>query len=52
MMRISHKLTKKTTKTENFEKSLKMYNIIKFETFRYKMTASGNINQRELYKLG
>ena len=52
MMRISNKLTKKKTKTEKFKKSLKIYNIINFETIRYKMTASGNINPRILnYKL-
>ena len=28
----SYKLTKRTTKTEKFEKSLKMYNIINFKT--------------------
>ena len=39
MMRISYKLTKRPTKTEKFEKSLKKYNIIK--TICYKLTASG-----------
>ena len=47
-MRISYKLTKKTTKTEKFKKSLKMYNIINFEIIRYKRTASGNINPWKL----
>ena len=28
----SYKLTERTTKTEKFEKSLKMYNIINFKT--------------------
>ena len=52
MMRISYKLTKKTTKTEKFKKSLEMFNMIKFETIRYKMTASGNVNPWILiYKL-
>ena len=32
MMKISYKLTKKITKTEKFKKTLKMYNIIDFET--------------------
>ena len=44
MMRISYKLTKKTTKTEKLKNSLKKYNITNFETIRYKMTASNNIN--------
>ena len=44
MMRIRYKLTKKTKKTDKFKISLKMYNIINFETIRYKMTALGNIN--------
>ena len=35
---------KNRKKTEKFKKSLKMYNIINFETIGYKMTASGNIN--------
>ena len=42
--RISYKMTKRTTKTAKFEKSLKMYNIINFKTIRYKLTASGKIN--------
>ena len=41
-MRISCKLTKKTTKTEKFKKSLKLYSIITFETLRYKKIAWGN----------
>ena len=41
-MKISYKLTKRTTKTEKFEKKLKMY-IINFKTIRYKLSASGNI---------
>ena len=40
--RISYKLTKRT-KTEKFEKSLKMYNIITYNTIRYSLTVSGNI---------
>ena len=46
MMRKSHKLTKRTTKTEKKDKSFKIlstYNIIIFKTIRYKLTASGNI---------
>ena len=42
MMRISFNLKKITTKTDNFEKSLKMY-IINFMTIRYDLTALGNI---------
>ena len=42
-MKISYKLTKTTTKTEKFGKSLQMCNIINFKTIRYKMTATGNI---------
>ena len=41
--RISKKLTKATTKNEKVEKSLKMYNIIKFKTIQYKLKTSGNI---------
>ena len=55
MMRISYKLTKRTTKTEKIEKSLKIlktYNIQKLKTIRNKMTALGNINHSILnYKL-
>ena len=45
MMRISYKLTKRTTKTEKVEKSLKILKCIisNFNTALYKMTASGNI---------
>ena len=43
MMRINYKLTKRT-KTEEIEKSLKMYNIIHFKTIRYKRSASGITN--------
>ena len=43
MTRISYKLTKRTTKTEKFEKILEMYNIIIYKTIGYKLTASGNI---------
>ena len=43
MMKISYKLTKTTTKTEKFEKALKMYNIINSQTIRYKLSASVNI---------
>ena len=39
---ITYNLTKRT-KTENFEKSLKMYNIIVFKTSSYKLTALGNV---------
>ena len=34
MMKISYKLTKRTTKTEKFGNSLKMYNIVNFKTIR------------------
>ena len=44
MMRISYKLTKKTTNTEKYKKILEMYNVINFETIRYKKTTSGNLN--------
>ena len=46
MLRISYKLTKKTTKTENIAKStkiLKMINILNFKATHYKLTVSGNI---------
>ena len=44
-------MTKKPTKTEKFEKYLKMY-IINFKTIRYELTASGNISHSILnYKL-
>ena len=33
----------KNKKTEKFEKTLKMYNIIIFKTIGFKLTASGNI---------
>ena len=39
MTRISYKLMKRTTKSEKFEKSLKMYDIINFQTIRYRLTA-------------
>ena len=43
MMKISYKLTKRTTKTEKFEiKELKMF-IINFKTIHYELSASGNI---------
>ena len=35
---------KKSTKIEMLKKSVKLYNIINFETIRYKITASGNID--------
>ena len=38
LMKISYNLTKTTTKTEKFEKYLKMY----INTIRYGMSASGN----------
>ena len=51
-MRISYKLTKRTTKTGKTEKFLKKYNIINVMTIRYKLTASGNIVHTALdYKL-
>ena len=51
LMKISYKLRKKTTKTEKFEKHLKVY-IINFKTKSYELTASGNIINSTLnYKL-
>ena len=43
MMKISYKLTKRASKTEKFEKYLKMYDIIDFQTIRYKLTAAGSV---------
>ena len=46
MMRISYKLTKRTTKLKKIEKSIKilnMYIVINFEPIRYQLTALGNI---------
>ena len=43
MTRTSYKLTKSTTKTEKFEKSLKIYIIINSKTICSKLTGSGNI---------
>ena len=46
MTRISHKLSKRTTKPEKIEKHLKIvkvYNTIIFKTIRNKLTDSGNI---------
>ena len=46
MMRISYKLTKRTTKTKKSEKPLKilkMYMVIIFKTIRYRLTASDEI---------
>ena len=47
MMRIINKLTKRTTKTGKFEKSLKIHLIVNFKTIRFLtfLTASGNIVQ-------
>ena len=42
MMKISYKLTKRTTKTEKFEKNGKMY-IINFKTISHKLSPLGNI---------
>ena len=39
----SYKMTKRTTKTKKIEKSLRMYNIKKIMTIRYKLTASSTI---------
>ena len=39
----SNMLTKRTTKTEKFEKPLKTDNIKNFETIRYQLTALRNI---------
>ena len=43
LMKISYNLTKRTTKTERFEKCFKLF-ILDFKTIHYKLTASGNIN--------
>ena len=43
MTRTSYKLTNRTTKTEYFEKYLKMLDIINFKTIRDKLTALDNI---------
>ena len=55
MRRKSYKVTKRTTKTEKIEKSLKilkMYDVIKFRTIRYKQTATCKIFHSILnYKL-
>ena len=52
MMSIIYKLTKRTTKTENFEKFLKMCILLNFMTIRYKMIASNQIIHSILhYKL-
>ena len=51
LMKVSYNLTKRTIKTEKFEKDLKMY-IINFKTICYKLTASGNIiHSIQNYKL-
>ena len=42
MMKKSYKLTKRTTKTEKFEKKFKIQ-IINFKTIRNKLSALGNI---------
>ena len=44
MTRITYKLTKRTTKTEKFEKSLNNYKTIIFKTISYKLTVSGKNN--------
>ena len=41
-MKISYNSTKRTTKTEKFEKNFNMF-VINFQTIRYKLTDSGNI---------
>ena len=38
-----NELTKRTTKTKKFEKSIKMCNIKKYKTIRFKLTATDNI---------
>ena len=43
MMKMSYNLTKRTTKIEKFEKTLKVYNIKIFRTVCYKLTATSNI---------
>ena len=51
LIQISYSLTKRTTKTEKFEKYLKTY-IINIKTIRYKLAASSNIIHSTLnYKL-
>ena len=40
-MKLSYNLTKRTTKTEKFEKNFKMI-IVSVKTIRYKLTVSGN----------
>ena len=42
LMNRSYNLTKRTTKTEKFEKHFKIF-IRNFKTIRYKLNASGNI---------
>ena len=42
-MKISYNLTKRTTKTEKFERCFKLFGKI-FKVICYKLTASGNIN--------
>ena len=42
LMKVSYNSTKRTTKTEKFEKNFNMF-IINFQTIRYKLTDSGNI---------
>ena len=44
MMRISYNLTKGTTKTENYSKILKTFNILVFMTIRNKLITSDNID--------
>ena len=51
-MKISYKLTRRTTKTEKFAEYLKMCIITNFETIGYKLTAIFNISYSFLnYKL-
>ena len=45
LMKISYNLTKRTTKTEKFEKYFKLF-IINFKTIQYKLTSLGNISPK------
>ena len=47
LMKISYNLTKRTTKTEKFEKNFNLF-IINFKITRYKLTASRNIIHSKL----
>ena len=52
-MRISYKLTKRTTKIEKIEKSSKMYNIIDFKVFAINLELHHSFNfQLQAYEAG